>query len=154
MTSAVLAGLPHSGNNLLRRLLEAHGVAVQGIHHYAGGLDGRKPDFAVIPVRDPRTHWRSCGGGWDTHGPMPWDFRSPGSSVPLAAPFRSAAEMHYAHLWLTLRWAAVAGVPIVPASYADIVGAPDAAGERVLGMLGRPYSGWGEPIVDGDARWC
>ncbi len=143
-----VVGLPRSGNRLIQRLLQRHGFVAE-VRHYGmqkefrnGGVD---PDFAVWPVRERWAWEKSCA---KDAGMLP---RPVGHSGELALSF-----MREHHLDETAFWLAGAGVPILHVRYEDIVSNFVLTGQRVVRFVSEGniiFKGWGEEIVDGNAKY-
>ncbi len=150
-----VVGLPRSGNRLIQRLLQRHGFVAE-VRHYGmqkefrnGGVD---PDFAVWPVRDDVAWRASCAKDLVL---LPYPLGYLGEMTP--------EMMMHAHVLPTHRWLAGAGITILPVTYESIITAHEIEGMRVVAFCrgdessmrvsGPWWKGWGEEIVDGNAKY-
>lgn len=138
----VIAGLPSSGNRLVRTLVQSDpSVGRVLIVHFGNRTQLRRfsrslgdPIRAIIMLREPaynmvsqrkRSHG-SLMGGWKDY------------AAQNAAHWRPTLDM-------------LAGVPILAVRYEDLVADPEKWGRRIMDHLGLRWRGWPVDIVDGNA---
>jgi len=134
-----ICGLPDSGNRLVSRLLEAHGVETIVQHHPAEGI-GAKYERAVVPVRRPRVWTLAMAAN---HEPMRhW------SAVTRRGGLRA---------WNSERMARIGAEwepeEILFVELAAIHTDPDRAGETICEHAGVPFEDWPERVIDPDAKY-
>lgn len=150
-----LVGAPRSGNRLIQRMLQRHGFVAE-VRHYgmlkAFRNGGDIPALAIMPIRARHPHWLSCDRDWAL---LP----KPGGWCGLYD-VESVERLIAVHFEMTLRWLAEFSVPLLPVCYEEIVTVPETVGADIVAFVARPgtpgwtgFKGWGEAIVDGNAKW-
>lgn len=136
-----ICGLPKSGNRLVERLLQAHGVTtrIQHIPDTGSSVHERCPR-AIIPVRRPDVWWQSI----NEYG---FSFMK-----------QYTVERDGIQKWEARRVAAIAErwtpQEILTIQYEYIVACPLKAGLLICKHAGVEYQGtWPEDIKDGNRKW-
>lgn len=135
----VIAGLPSSGNRLVRTLIQSDpSVGRVLIVHFGNRMQLRRlskspgdPIRAIVVLREPiynlvSQRKRSRGelmGGWTDY------------AAQNAAHWRPTLDM-------------LAGITILPVRYEDIVADPEEWGSRIMRFLGLRWQGWPVNVVD------
>lgn len=130
----VVAGLPGSGNRLVRSLLQAAGAEVVIFHGRSGDLpQGALPAAVVLTARNPWIRAQSM----HTRGDAPsWDF---------------SRDEHY--LRNILAFVVVHGLPVRIIPYEAIIQDPGGVRCDLLGWLSLPTNTpWPSTITDGNAK--
>lgn len=138
----VVAGMPASGNRIIRALVEQNTrVAFCHIHHCGEFakyvLPWRTKGMQVriiMPVREPAVH----------------ELASARYLAAQGAPYAECKARHYEK---TMEAAADFHIPVLPVRYRAIVEDPRLMGARIMGWLGLEFVGWPEPVYDGDKKY-
>jgi len=129
-----ICGLPDSGNRLVSRLLNAHGVETIIQHSPAEGI-GAEYARAVVPVRRPCVWVLAMAANRPEFGDGVGGLRA-----------RNAERLRR----IGIEWAPE---HILWVELAGIVGESDRSGETICEHAGVEFEDWPEPLVDPDAKY-
>lgn len=143
-----LVGAPRSGNRLIQRLLQRHGFVAE-VRHYgmrkAFRNGGHGADCAIWPVRDLDCWRKSCSR----------------DLIILPRPLGvlgdlTVNDLRHIHNERTLAYLAETWCPVLPVCYEELVADPNTLGWTILRFVQPEFDdwkGWGEKIIDGNAKW-
>ncbi len=131
----LVGGLPRSGNRLIMRMIEHHGLKAHVHHHMGGWCEVRVPMYIIVPTRIRQRE-------------------------ALAA---KRATQSKAHVLLTQEEHEVKhaemlefykDTPTMHLAYETLVEHPTRTGREIAKFVGiRGWVRWPEPIFDGDAKY-
>jgi len=134
-----VCGLPDSGNRLVSRLLNAHGVETVIAHSPDAGT-GTEYERAIVPVRRPRVWVQAMK---QNHEPMQhW------SSV-----ISRGGLIGWNAARLAMIGAEWEPEHILFVELAGIVSDPDRSGEMICEHAGVEFEDWPEALIDPDAKY-
>lgn len=134
----IVAGMPASGNRIVRKLLDAHGMEVHIAH--GGGFEEhvrawQENGFAcsvIIPLRNEVIHRMAYRDG---NYNVDYD------------------EYRAEHYFNTVELAARLKLPMLSTRYSHLVQNPGGFGKMVCGWLGIEFNGWPIEVINGDLKY-